>query len=146
MRDMLRPAEAADWPLISDALAAEGLPVSDLSAASMAQFWVAASPKAQFVGAVAVERHSDVGLLRSLIVVPEARGRGVAGRLIEHAERSVQALGIRELWLLTIDADKYFETRGYLTQTRDAAPPAIAATPEFSDLCPANAVLMKKIL
>lgn len=146
MRETLRPADVADWPSVCAALAAEGLPVSDLSAASMAHFWVTVLPDGQLIGAVAVERYSEVGLLRSLIVVPEGRGKGVAGRLLEHAERSAQAFGTEELWLLTIDADKYFETWGYVRQTRDVAPAAIAATPEFSDLCPANAVLMKKAL
>ena len=146
MQETLRPAEVADWSSIRDALAGEGLPVSDLSTESMAHFWVAASSTGDFLGAVAVERYSDVGLLRSLIVVPEARGNGVAARLIEQAERSAQTFGIQELWLLTIDADKYFQTWGYSKQMRDVAPAAIAATPEFSDLCPANAVLMKKNL
>ncbi len=146
MRETLRPADVADWPLICDALAAAGLPVGDLSAASMTHFWVAVSPDGQLIGAVAVERYAGVGLLRSLIVVPEGRGKGVAGRLLEHAERSARALGTEELWLLTIDADRYFETWGYVRQTRAVAPAAIAATPEFSDLCPANAVLMNKAL
>ena len=146
MRETLRPAEAVDWPSVSDALSAEGLPVSDLSAASMAHFWVAAAADGRLVGAVAVERYASIGLLRSLVVVPEARGQGVAGRLLGHAERNAQALGAEQLWLLTIDADRYFETQGYVKQTRDVVPAAIAATSEFSDLCPANAVLMKKVL
>ena len=146
MRVTLRPANAEDWPAVREALAAEGLPVSDLSAVAMANFWVAAAPDGRLVGAVAVERYLRVGLLRSLFVIPEARGQGVAARLLEQAEQSARALGIDELWLLTIDADEYFETGGYVRQARDTSPAAIAATPEFSDLCPANATLMRKTL
>ena len=146
MGETFRQAEASDWQAVSGALAAEGLPTSDLSAASMERFWVAEDANGDVVGAVAVERYARVGLLRSLVVLPAARGRGLARRLLQHAESATREGGLEELWLLTIDADAYFETRGYAPRSRDAAPAAIAATPEFSDLCPANAVLMQKSL
>jgi amino-acid N-acetyltransferase len=56
------------------------------------------------------------------------------------------AAGVRELWLLTIDADGWFETVEYIHCDRSEAPAAIASTEEFGNLCPGNAFLMKKSL
>ena len=51
-----------------------------------------------------------------------------------------------EIWLLTIDADGFFESLGYGRRERDEAPEAIVGTAEFADLCPASAVLMSRPL
>ncbi len=53
---------------------------------------------------------------------------------------------VQEVWLLTIDADPFFEKLGYVVRTRDAAPDVIRGTAEFSSLCPGDAVLMSKEL
>ena len=44
------------------------------------------------------------------------------------------------------DADKFFKQIGFLTMDREQVPDEVAATKEFSELCPANAFLMQKIL
>ena len=54
--------------------------------------------------------------------------------------------GVREIWLLTIDADAWFQGLGYEARSRDQAPAAIAQTAEFISLCPGDAVLMQKAL
>ena len=69
----------------------------------------------------------------------------VALRVAVESDLTIEK-NISELWLLTIDADTWFATLGYLTQSRDSAPPAIQSTEEFSSLCPGDAVLMKKLL
>jgi len=61
-------------------------------------------------------------------------------------ESQAASQGIRELWLLTIDADAWFEKLGYGARQRDQAPEAITRTAEFASLCPGDAVLMQKTL
>ena len=52
-------------------------------------------------------------------------------------------VGVEELFLLTSTARPLFESLGYVAVSRDAAPPAIRATTEFSSICPSSATLMQ---
>jgi amino-acid N-acetyltransferase len=98
------------------------------------------------LGMVGLETFNDVGLLRSLVVDPGARSGGIGRRLVAALEANAASKGVTEMWLLTIDADTYFEKLGYEMQERDSAPNSIRTTAEFADLCPGDAVLMKKVL
>ena len=115
-------------------LHAAGLPVEDFSESIFGDFLVASS------GPVVA------GLLRSLAVDPGVRDAGIGRRLVSELEARASRRGIEELWLLTIDADRYFSKLGYRVQERHAAPEVIRQTAEFSRLCPDDALLMKKKL
>ena len=54
--------------------------------------------------------------------------------------------GIKTLYLLTTTAAQFFAKRGYEAVPRSEAPAAIAATAQFSDLCPASSAFMRKAL
>ena len=123
--------------LLSDA----GLPVDDLTADRLA---LVAEEDGELHGLIGLEHFGDVGLLRSLVVASHDRGRGLGRMLVSALESHARDCGIAELWLLTIDADTFFERLGYGVRHRDAAPDAIRATAEFAALCPADAVLMSK--
>jgi amino-acid N-acetyltransferase len=97
-------------------------------------------------GVIGLESFENLGLLRSLVVSRAARGSGIGAALVAALEAVCRELGVRELWLLTIDADAFFAKLGYVTRSRDAAPEAIRNTAEFSGLCPGDAVLMSKEL
>ena len=84
--------------------------------------------------------------MRSLVVSRAARGSGVGAALVAALEAACWDRGIQELWLLTIDADSFFEKLGYAVRSRVVAPDAIRDTEEFSTLCPGDAVLMSKAL
>jgi amino-acid N-acetyltransferase len=139
------PASASDFATARGWLEDAGLPVEDLTDRRSGRFLVA-SLNGVAVGMVGLEHFGTVGLLRSLVVEPSGRARGVGRQLVAALEDAARAAGVRELWLLTIDADRYFERLGYLRRGRDAAPDAIRATAEFSGLCPGDAVLMHKQL
>ena len=98
------------------------------------------------VGMVGIEKFDSVGLLRSLVVDRSGRNRGVGGKLVAALENRAIAAGVRDLWLLTIDADRYFLRLGYEVMDRSLAPESIRLTAEFSSLCPGDAVLMRKQL
>ena len=95
-------------------------------------------------GAIGLEQLGDLGLLRSLVVDPSRRSGGIGAQLVAALEQKAAAVGIRQLWLLTIDADQYFVSRGWKVSDRADAPSAIRATQEFSSLCPGDAVVMSK--
>lgn len=139
----VRSGTAADLPRACDWLASEGLPTADLTAEHMQRFLIATIDRVP-VGMVGLEQFGQVGLLRSLVIDATKRRAGLGQQLLDALETKAAESGVTELWLLTIDADAYFDARGYLRRERSDAPAAIQATPEFASLCPGDAVLMSK--
>ena len=145
MTRTLSPAAAADWPAIRTLLAASGLPVDDLEAASTPHFLVARDGDA-LAGCVAVEPYGDAGLLRSLAVAPEARGAGLGSRLVDAVEARARDAGLRALYLLTTTAAPFFAARGYAPADRADVPEAVRQSSEFASVCPASAACLGKLL
>jgi amino-acid N-acetyltransferase len=139
----IRAATTADFETITGWLAAARLPVADLSIDDTRHFLLAESDGIA-VGTIGLEPYDDIGLLRSLVVVPHSQGNGAGRRLVMALEHEAAALGMRELWLLTTDADAYFAKLGYEIMPRESAPESIRQTTEFSKLCPSDAIVMRK--
>ena len=139
----IRPGQASDLAIARSWLDAAGLPTDDLTTAHMQDFLVALID-GQPTGMIGLERLGRVGLLRSLVVDPSSQSKGLGAQLVKALETRAAALGIAELWLLTIDADAYFVELGYARMERTDAPAAVRDTAEFSSLCPGDAVLMRK--
>ena len=91
------------------------------------------------VGVAGLEIYESYALLRSLAVEPRHRSRGLGAKLVDTVETEAQARGVTALYLLTTTAATFFERVGYTAHDRAAVPPAIAATTEFSSLCPDTA-------
>lgn len=141
----IRPARRGDFEAVTSLLRGAGLPVEDLSEKRMAEFLVATSGGSP-TGVIGLEAYSQAGLLRSLVVDPESRAAGVGRLLVATLEAHARSRGLTELWLLTIDGDRYFAALGYEAKGRRDAPQAIRETAEFSLLCPGTATLMHKTL
>jgi amino-acid N-acetyltransferase len=139
----IRPACAADLAASIDLLRKAGLPVADLSAERLA---FVDEKNDVFQGVIGVESFGKIGLLRSLVVSADARGTGIGPALVTALEVDCLANTLEELWLLTIDADRFFETLGFTIRDRADAPAAIRSTAEFQGLCPGDAILMSKKL
>ena len=139
----IRKPQAADLEFARRLLAAEGLPIADLNLGYLA---LSATIDGELMAVVGLEDFHEIGLLRSLVVASASRGTGIGGQLVAALEKQVAARGLRELWLLTIDADAFFERLGYERVSRDDAPDSIRNTEEFSCLCPGDAIVMRKAL
>jgi amino-acid N-acetyltransferase len=126
-------------------LSSARLPVEDLTEAHCEHFFYS-GPAQRPTGLVGLELFGDVALLRSLVVSEELRGRGEGRALLEHAERHARARGVRELYLLTTTAEKFFEKHGFERAAREAAPAAISGTREFAGICPASSAFMVRRL
>lgn len=141
---LIRSATAGDLGAIGALLEQDGLPASDLGA-SRPQF-LAACVGAELVGAGALEHCGEAALLRSLVVAPSWRGRGLGHRLVKSLERQARAAGVRDLVLLTQTAQAFFARLDYQVIQRKQAPRAVQASQEFRALCPESAVCMSKAL
>lgn len=139
----MRPSTAADFRQVRALLAGEGLPIEDLDSAPGLRFWVA-EDRGELTGAIGLERSGPVGLLRSLVVAPDYRKRGLARLLVATVEREAAANGIELLVLLTQTAEPFFNALGYHIVDRAYVPDEIKESAEFRSLCPASAVCMTK--
>jgi len=126
-------------------LSASGLPTEDLTEGHCDHFFFAGSREAPS-GVVGLEMFGGAALLRSLVVATDDRGSGVGSALVRRAEAAASANGALAIYLLTTTAEAFFAARGYVRAARETAPPAIRATREFADLCPASSAFMKRTL
>lgn len=139
-------ATNADRPAVRSLLAEAGLPVADLDSAPRPTIWVIRDDTARAVAAIGLERHGDVGLLRSLVVAPRQRLHGLGRTLVRTLEDHANAIGVAQLVLLTETAETFFRRLGYAVIDRERAPSAVASSAEFRTLCPSTAVCMTKRL
>jgi N-acetylglutamate synthase-like GNAT family acetyltransferase len=140
---IIRSPKAQDFQKVREMLADANLPTEDFAPEHLVFI---ADDEGNPVGAIGFERYETIGLLRSLVVADSARVKGLGRELVEALEGRAREQGVAEIWLLTIDADAYFEKLGYVTRDRGDAPDAIRNTAEFAELCPDNATLMSKKL
>ena len=129
--------DAPSWAAFEAALRAAGLPVADL--ADPGQRFFSFADGAAFGG---FAQAGPVILLRSLVVAPDHRGRGLGGRRSPLSWPSPAGAAPTSAWLLTTDAQGFFARHGFAEVNRGMAPPAVAASSQFTGLCPASAVLM----
>lgn len=121
------------------------LPTSDLSDLNLDHFY-AYGESGNVQGVIGLEVYGSDALLRSFAVSSNAQGKGCGAALLSQLEQHAIELGIKHLYLLTNTAEQYFLKKGFEKIARELAPDSIKLTAEFSDLCPASAVLMHKII
>ena len=141
---LIERARDADGPLILRLLQDGGLPIDGLLEHLDAAF-VARDGDA-IVGCAALEIYADGVLLRSVVVAPAARGRGVGRRLTNAAVTLAQSLGMPAVYLLTTSAESYFPKCGFARVTREQVPASVKESIEFRSACPASAIVMWKTL
>ncbi|HEX9584807.1 MAG TPA: arsenic resistance N-acetyltransferase ArsN2 [Gammaproteobacteria bacterium] len=142
MKPVIRTAGADDVAAICLALRAAGLPVEGVD--THAGTFFVCENEGVLLGAAGLEVHGGDGLLRSLVVVPGTRRRGIGQGLCQRVMDEAANRGCGAVYLLTLDAAAYFERLGFEMVARDDAPSGIRESREFSALCPASAVLMRR--
>jgi len=94
------------------------------------------------VGYGGLETYGDNTLVRSILVKPTLRSQGVGCWIVEQLRMRASSSGARCAFVLTKDAQAYFERPVFAVVDRKDAAPTILATPQAAGLCPASAVLM----
>jgi N-acetylglutamate synthase-like GNAT family acetyltransferase/SAM-dependent methyltransferase len=138
----LRPARAADLPAVRGLLSSCKLPAEGVED-PFGDRYVVAEDRDQVVGVAGIELHGAHGLLRSVAVAPESRLSGVGAALVLDRLQWAEEAGVKSLYLLTTDAARYFHRHGFRAVAREAAPPEIQKSREFSEMCPSTARLMR---
>ncbi len=132
-------ATAEDLKRATSVLDAAGLPPlgSDLPLANI----LVAGEDSAVVGVIALEVRGLVGLVRSAAVAPNHPGVGRS--LLQSLLTRALELSLRELYLLTGDAEGFFAKAGFSSIPRDAVPPEIRSTREFRERGSEPATVMR---
>jgi N-acetylglutamate synthase-like GNAT family acetyltransferase len=124
-------ASRSDLDEILALLAAVNLPHEGVSE-HLASFVVLRDEARRLIGCAGVERHGDVGLLRSVAVLPQIQKSGIGSRLTAAALEHAAANGVREVVLLTTTARDFFARRfGFVEVERGAYESRLAHSPEW---------------
>lgn len=141
--EQIGPARPEERSAVEALLAAAGLPHDDIGP-HLPHFTVARED-GRAVGVIGLEVHGEDGLMRSLAVAPERRGRGVARRLYASLLSVAQSAGLRRLYLVTPTAQSWFTLLGFRAVAPDAVPDAVRRTHEFQALSGRSSILVRTI-
>lgn len=137
----LRAATKNDLPAVTALLEEAGLPAGT-GAAPFDDAWVVAESDGVLIGAGAIEVRGAYGLLRSVVVRPAFRGRGIGGAMVSDRLRWSARRRIRAVYLLTTTAPDFFERAGFDVTSRTDVPVEVTRSDQFAGICPADATAM----
>jgi amino-acid N-acetyltransferase len=138
----ITPPGADDLPEIRALLAASGLSADGLDA--LLDTTLISRSRGKIIGCAALEMFGAAALLRSVVVDVGWQARGLGAELVDKAIRLAQGRDVSEMYLLTTTAADYFARHGFTRCMRDDAPEAMRRSVEFTTLCPASAVAMRR--
>jgi amino-acid N-acetyltransferase len=96
------------------------------------------------IGTIGLEPFNSEGLLRSVCFDFEAQNKGFGSKILTIFEAQIREKGIKNLYLLTTTAQRFFEKNNYKVISREDVSDAIRQTTEFKGVCPTSAIVMKK--
>lgn len=140
----IEAAHAGDIEAVLVLLAENGLPEASLR--QHTGTLLVARQGDEVVGSAGLELYEDGALLRSVVVAPGLRGTRLGHALTEAALALAAERGVRQVFLLTTTAERYFPRFGFTETTRDAVPAGVRRSNEFTTACPASAHVLVKTL
>lgn len=96
------------------------------------------------VAVAAVERYGDFGLLRSVAVRKQDRGRQLGSLLVRERLRIAELERATAVYLLTTASPEFFGRFGFVTTSRAEVPRDLALSLEFASICPSTAICLVK--
>lgn len=139
----IQRADQEELARINQLLGQADLPLVD-SHEFTDNFFVAHNQDEEVLGAIGLEIYGSFGLLRSMVVNPGFRNKGIAAGLVDKILETSAKLGLHEVYLLTNTAEKYFERKGFEYVSREGCPYEIRQSREFSSICPVSSFLMSR--
>ena len=90
-----------------------------------------------------IQLFGNIGLLRSLVVLERSRAKGLGHKLTRAIINEAKKRSLSSIYLLTTDAEKFFEKVGFSKIIKSKAPKEIKETKQYSEICSDSAVVMK---
>jgi amino-acid N-acetyltransferase len=141
---MIDAATARDLPQVRSLLEQHHLPLDGID--DRLGTMLVVRDGARVVGTAALEFYAGGALLRSVAVDAAQQGRQLGHRLTEAALRLAQEHGAEAVFLLTTTAERFFPKFGFEPIAREEVPASVRASVEFTSVCPASAIVMRKRL
>lgn len=104
--------------------------------------FVVATENKVLVGCGGAEAFQFVALIRSIVVHPDQRSRGIGRRIVREMLDRLSSRGLREFYVVTEDAEPWFRKRGFKPCDRDEVHPQILESTEVSNASD-DAVIMR---
>jgi len=96
-------------------------------------FLVARDGSGKILGCVGLERHGELGLLRSAAVIPEFQGQWIGTKLVRELLIRAAGAGLTEVALLTTTAKDFFEKKfGFQEAERAGYENRLRNSPEWN--------------
>jgi amino-acid N-acetyltransferase len=140
----ITPATLADLADIRALLVGASLPLDGL--AEHWRMFLVARTGGKAIGCAGAEAYPFAALIRSIAVDPGYRSRGVGRKLVRHILDRLSARGLREFYLLTTNAEPYFQRRGFKRIEWDEVNPQILGSTQFQGACPRTATCMRLVM
>jgi amino-acid N-acetyltransferase len=141
---LLRRVHAEDRGCVLAILGGAGLPTEGV--VEHFETFIVAESESRVAGVAGLEMYGADALLRSVVVVPEARGTGLGAALTRRALSEATSGNVRNVYLLTTTADAFFPRFGFERIGWEFVPAAVRESREFNGACPSNAVAMRASL
>lgn len=137
---ILGRAVPIDWPQIVALLKSVDLPIDGLQEHQETTLVLRTGNK--IVGCAALELYDSFALLRSVAVAKSCQGNNMGQDLTKACLDLARDRGVKQIYLLTETAGKFFPRFGFRPIGRGDVPAAIQESVEFTSACPASALVM----
>lgn len=94
------------------------------------------------IGTGGVEIYGDFGLLRSVSVVGNYKGKKIGSKITMHLIDKAKESNLKGLYLLTETAPDFFQKFGFDVTGREHVANEVKNSKEFTHVCPVSAVCM----
>ena len=116
------------------------LPVSDIH--SGITFFVEKQDN-KVIAVGGLESAGDDAIIRSIAVSDNYKSQGFGSAITRHLINHAKINGIKDIYLLTTTAEKFFPRYGFKKIDRQVIPVNIKNSTQYKDVCPDSAVVMK---
>ena len=109
-------------------------------------FIIIENESGDWIGVAGAEFYGESGLLRSIAVDKQFRGRGHGQILVNAMLVKARNKGIKIVYLLTEDGESYFKHRGFQIAKREDVDDVVKTSLEFTEACSERALVMRKVI
>jgi amino-acid N-acetyltransferase len=138
--DRIEPAKFEDVPKIIALMNSAGLTTEGLEDAEL----YVIRENGRIVASVGLESWgAEQGLLRSLVVLKELRGKGLGSLLVSYLLETGRKRNLKEVFLLSTDVAKYYVRFGFEIVERKNVSGEVLNSAEFRGACLHTATVMR---
>lgn len=138
-----RLSNPADYPAVIKILENLDLPVGGVKD-QFENFIILLKDESELIGCAGLEIYKSSGLVRSVAIVPAYQKKKLGSLLVQAVEAQAKTNNLKNLFLLTETAEKFFLKYGYTTISRSQVPTEIQGSFEYTVACKESAIVMKK--